>query len=203
MIDMLLIATGNKGKLQEISLSLKGIVKEVKTLDDFPLCKVAEETGNTFTENAVFKAEFVFEQTGIMTLADDSGLEVNALKGQPGIFSARYAGEQAGDDENNKKLLAMLHNVPTEKRSARFTCVLALASAERTQTFRGTVKGFIAHSPQGSGGFGYDPMFIPAGHDKTFGELGEQVKNSMSHRTSALNKLKNYLDARIRQSGEF
>ena len=103
MIDMLLIATGNKGKLQEISLSLKGIVEEVKTLDDFPLCKVAEETGNTFTENAVFKAEFVFEQTGIMTLADDSGLEVNALKGQPGIFSARYAGEQAGDDENNKK----------------------------------------------------------------------------------------------------
>ncbi len=197
MIDKLLVATFNRGKVKEIIPFLEKHIKEVICLADLPNAEDVEETGTTFEENAVLKAETQFRNTGLMTLADDSGLEVDALNGEPGVFSARYAGEKATDVENNRKLLAQIRNIPKEERTGRFRCVMAFAMQDKTLTFDGTVEGMIQDRATGDYGFGYDPLFIPDGYDKSFGELGKEVKFKISHRTRALQKvvehIKNYL----------
>ena len=173
----------------KLSLIALGLLSLVDINDDMDV----PETGSTFEENAVIKAEAWFKKTGIITIADDSGLEVDALGGAPGVRSARYAGETADDAQNNKKLLNKLKDTPLEKRIARFRCVMALAMFDGTKTFDGVVEGRLALEPAGTSGFGYDPLFIPDGYDKTFAELGADVKNSLSHRARALEKVVKFL----------
>jgi len=193
MINKLLLATRNRGKIKEIVPLLDGIVKNIISLADIDEPLHVEETGETFEKNAILKAESLFKQTGIVTLADDSGLEVDALGGQPGVLSARFAGESAADAENNEKLLNLMHHVPLGERRGRFRCVMALAVPDGTRTFEGVVEGEIALKPAGIHGFGYDPIFIPDGYDKTFAELGNGIKSGISHRTRALEKVIKFL----------
>ncbi len=190
------IATGNRYKLEEISEMLKDFSIQVKSMGDIGLDGLEiEETGTTFEENAIIKAETVCQKTGLMALADDSGLEVDALNGAPGIYSARYAGEQGNDDENNKKLLEELKDVPLENRQARFVCALAAVFPDGLKiVVRGTVEGYIDFEEKGSHGFGYDPMFLIPAYQQTFGQLGPVIKNSMSHRGRAIERMKEKLE---------
>ena len=152
------------------------------------------EDGTTFEENAVKKAVTIMQATGKATIADDSGLAVDALGGRPGIFTARFAGESATDDENINKLLEELKNVPESERTARFVCVIALAiPGEETKTFRGEVEGRILFEKHGENGFGYDPVFYLPQFDAAMAEVSAEVKNSVSHRFNALKLLKEYL----------
>jgi len=191
----IVIASRNKKKIEEIKkiFSKTGIECEIYTLNDFPHVDKIEEDGQTFKENAVKKALYVSKATGMIAIADDSGLEVNALGGAPGIRSARYSGPQADDRSNNEKLLRELKGVPEEQRGARFVCCIALTNGDNVQTFEGYVKGKIGHTPKGDKGFGYDPLFYPEGHDRTFAEMTEEEKNTISHRAKALELLGEYL----------
>lgn len=191
------IATGNQHKLEEISLMLSDFDIEVRSMKDMELDGLEiEESGSTFEENAVIKAETVARKTGILALADDSGLEVDALAGAPGVYSARYAGEKATDAANNAKLLADLENVPLENRQGRFVCALAAVFPDGRQiVVRGTVEGYIDFEEKGSHGFGYDPLFLIPSYQQTFGELGPVIKNSMSHRGRAIEAMKEKLSA--------
>jgi len=193
MINKLLLATRNRGKIKEIVPLLDGIVKNIISLADIDEPLHVEETGETFEKNAILKAESLFKQTGIVTLADDSGLEVDALGGQPGVLSARFAGESAADAENNEKLLNLMHHVPLGERRGRFRCVMALAVPDGTRTFEGVVEGEILTERRGSGGFGYDPVFLPSGHTETFAEMSLEQKNLISHRALAVLKLVTFL----------
>lgn len=187
----LVLATGNQKKLVELQAILQDAGVEILTLDDFPSLPEVEEDGQTMAENAVKKARIVCEFTGLPTLADDSGLEVDALGGRPGVYSARFAGEPADDVRNNAKLLNLMDGVPDEKRAARFRCVIALAVPEGgVRTATGTVEGRIGHGPRGTGGFGYDPLFTPEGYDQTFAELPGTIKNRISHRSRALTAIR-------------
>ncbi len=195
------LATRNRGKIIEITKILSGLDIEVLTLDDFPPMEMPPEAGAAFKENAVSKARFVAEKTGLPVLADDSGLEVDSLGGRPGVLSARYAGVGATDKENYLKLLDELKGLPMEKRRARFRCVIAFAEPDpekggRTVTFDGVFEGFIATGPKGDHGFGYDPVFLIPEKNKTAAELTLEEKNSISHRAMALNKLKDFLRSR-------
>ena len=163
------------------------------TLNDFPECPDVKEDGNTFEENAIKKAVHALKCTGMTAIADDSGLEVDALNGAPGVFSARYAGEVADDRANLEKLLKEMKHIPYEKRSARFVCCIALASRGDMQTFFGYVKGRIGTEPRGKKGFGYDPVFYPEGYDITFAEMSEEKKNAISHRYKAIKELQKYI----------
>lgn len=184
------LATRNPGKIREIGAILSGLPIELISLERFPGIEQAEEDGATFEENASKKALHVRERTGLATLADDSGLEVEALGGRPGILSARFAGEHATHAENNEKLLALLAGVPPEKRRARFVCVAALAVPGGDLVFRrGEIAGYIAERPAGSGGFGYDPLFFVPRFGKTIAELDEGTKNRVSHRAKAFRKI--------------
>jgi len=186
----LLVSTRNAHKVEEIRAILGPAfrVSDLSAAPDFP---PVEETETTFEGNAALKAiaaSMVFEG---WVIADDSGLEVDALNGAPGVYSARYAGEDATDARNNAKLLAALQN--TEERSARFRCVIVLARAGRKLgAFSGAVEGRIVRAQSGGGGFGYDPLFIPDGYEETFGQLSAEVKNSLSHRARALAKLRDW-----------
>jgi XTP/dITP diphosphohydrolase len=152
-----------------------------------------EETGETFEENATLKAVVVSKLYDGWVIADDSGLEVDALGGAPGVYSARYSGKGATDAENNILLLRNLENVPGKNRTARFRCVIVLARDGRTfGTFKGAVEGTIANQPQGAGGFGYDPLFVPEGFVETFGQLPAVIKNRLSHRAMALERLRDW-----------
>jgi len=187
------IATGNKGKLAEIQRLLVGwdVVPQLEF--DIPQ---AEETGLTFVENAILKARNACEHTGLAALADDSGLEVEALKDQPGIYSARYAGPDASDTDNVQKLLLNLENC--KERSARFRCVVVYMrhSLDPSPVIcSGSWQGQIAHASQGENGFGYDPIFIPDGHENSAAELSKEEKNQISHRGQALAQLKRALGA--------
>jgi len=193
MIPKLFIATHNKNKFGEISPFINNVVKKVFSLLDLSETIIIDETGSTFEENAILKAETVFKLTNIITLADDSGLEVDELDGAPGVFSARFAGEPSSDYNNNAKLLDMMKEIPESLRVARFKCIMALAGPDKTHTFNGSVEGKIATSAAGNHGFGYDPVFIPAGFDKTFAELGDEIKVTMSHRSRALTKVTDFL----------
>lgn len=188
MAKRVLLATRNEKKRKELAdiLSSRGI--EVLSLADFPSVPEVEETGSTFEENALLKARTVCRHTGILTLADDSGLEVDFLGGEPGVMSARFAGKAHDDRLNNEKLLTLLQGIPEKARTARFRCVIAIVTPEgKEYVVSGVCEGRIAETPAGANGFGYDPLFIPAGYDRTFAELSEEVKNRISHRARALN----------------
>lgn len=183
----IVLATHNKGKMSEIN-NLLSSSYEVLTLDHFPNIKDIPETGKTLKENAFIKARTVFEMTGLPSLADDTGLEVESLGGDPGVYSARYAGEQASYQDNCEKLLKNMMRVPKEDREAKFRTVIAYKDDNRELSCDGSVKGEIAQSPKGSFGFGYDSVFYYPPLEKTFAELSEEVKNSISHRGRALRK---------------
>lgn len=191
----IVIASKNRKKVKEIKkiFSTIGIECEIHTLDEFPQIDKVEEDGQTFKENAIKKALYVSKATGMIAIADDSGLEVEALGGAPGVRSARYSGLDANDRSNNEKLLRELEGVPDEQREARFVCCIALADGDNVQTFEGYVKGKIGHIPKGSNGFGYDPLFYPEGYDRTFAEMTDEEKNAISHRAMALKLLGEYL----------
>lgn len=187
----ILIASTNKGKIREFYSLLKDLDIEVIGLDQ---CKIeipsVEEDGQTYEENALNKAKTMHRLTGLMTIADDSGLEVDSLQGAPGIFSARFAGSQATDKENNQKLLTLLDG--KNNRKARFKAAIVLVGHGIEEVFIGTIDGKIAIKPAGNEGFGYDPLFIPEGYEKTFAEIGQFLKNKISHRAIAMEKLKKY-----------
>ena len=188
----LLLATRNAHKTREFR-ELLGQAFGVIDLSSFPEIGVPEETGRTFKENATLKAIAASKKLPSLVIADDSGLEVDALGGEPGVFSARYAGENAGDVSNVDKLLRELRkqNIATEKRSARFRCVIALAqNGKLLGVFEGFVEGKIVDPPRGSGGFGYDPIFEPNGFDQTFAEMTAESKNKISHRGQAIAALR-------------
>ena len=190
-----IIATENEHKLEEIGSILRGFNLEVLSIKDVGLegLEVTED-GSTFEENALIKARAVMKKTGKLTIADDSGLEVDILNNQPGIYSARFAGENATDDENNKKLLKLLEGVPLHNRTARFVCCIAAVFPNGdTTTLRGECPGIIGFEPKGEGGFGYDSLFIAEQYGKTFAEIGEKEKNKISHRAVALGKLREKL----------
>ncbi|MCC6156166.1 MAG: RdgB/HAM1 family non-canonical purine NTP pyrophosphatase [Candidatus Hydrogenedentes bacterium] len=194
----ILIATTSVHKFTEIAAFLDGIPFQLKNLRDFPSIVPPDESGDSFEANAIIKARAYEEYFGVACVADDSGLVVDALNGAPGIYSARYAGEGATDQDNNAKLLAALESVPANERTARFVCCCALlipggepGAAPHVET--GTVEGHIAFATSGAHGFGYDPLFIPNGHDKSFGELGATIKSAISHRAQAFKKLRAYL----------
>ncbi len=188
LLSELLIATRNAGKVREIKLHLAGLPLRLRSLREYADIADVDETGRTFAENAALKARSYAAQTGLTTLADDSGLEVDALNGAPGIFSARYAGEATSDSERIAHLLAEIARTNDPARRAAFLCALAMADPQRAllQIWMGRCEGRIAHAPRGSNGFGYDPIFIPDGYALTFGELGIDVKQRISHRAQAL-----------------
>ncbi len=186
----LLVATGNQGKLQEIRNLLEDSPIEIVGLDQLTNPPEVVEDGATFADNARKKAQEMAEFSGYLTLADDSGLVVDALNGAPGVFSARYAGEQGDDTANNDKLLATMDAVVDEKRQAAFHCVVALAWPDgRCETYAGQVSGLIMRGGRGDGGFGYDPLFIVPEYGKTMAELPLEIKNRISHRGMALRKV--------------
>ena len=190
----LLIATTNKGKITELEALLTGLPYEVLGLADLPQAlPEVEETGATFAENALLKARYYHAQTGWLTLADDSGLAVDALGGGPGVYSARYAGAGAGDVEKVAKLLAEMAGVPEAERTARFICVIALVGQEVCATFTGQCAGKIAAQPRGTNGFGYDPVFVEPGSGRTFAELARAEKSALSHRGQALQQVRDWL----------
>ncbi|MBR7553443.1 XTP/dITP diphosphatase [Allobacillus sp. GCM10007491] len=189
------VATTNEGKLKEMKELFSGHGVEIKSLmEQFPEAKDVEETGTTFEENAVLKAETYSKTYHIPVLADDSGLEVYALNREPGIYSARYAGVEKNNEANNDKLLKNLQDKKSEGRDAAFVCVLAFAHpGEKTLTTEGRCEGRILTERRGDQGFGYDPLFQPNGYEQSFGELRPEVKNEISHRKKALEKMLNYL----------
>jgi XTP/dITP diphosphohydrolase len=196
----LLIATTNPGKIRELRAIFSGALPYLRTLAEFAEMPEAEETGATFAENAVIKARHYALHTGLWTLADDSGLEVEALGGAPGVYSARYGGKEASYAERMSRLLGELDGAAT--RRARFVCVLALAEPEQeaTLTFLGECTGSIANRPRGSGGFGYDPIFVPDGYNQTFGEMTPHGKKLLCHRSRAAEQLCRYLQAEFSSS---
>ncbi|OLN22611.1 non-canonical purine NTP pyrophosphatase [Domibacillus antri] len=191
-MNEVIVATKNAGKAKEFVQMFEphGIV--VKTLIDYPELPDVEETGETFAENALLKAESAARLTGRPAIADDSGLVIDALGGRPGVYSARYAGLDKDDKANNRKVLDEMTGLPDEKRSARFTCVLAVAFPDRQEPVivEGSCEGRIAHEEQGTNGFGYDPLFIPDGFEVTMAQLNAGEKNAISHRAAALQKLR-------------
>jgi len=189
-VQKIVLATRNKGKVAELSALLAPLGVEVLGLDAFPEVGEIVETGKTFEENALIKARAVCQATGLPAMADDSGLVVDALGGAPGVYSARFAGQDASDADNNGKLLREMATVPEERRSARFVSVVAaMAPSGATITARGTWEGSITRKPRGKGGFGYDPLFLDPALGKTAAELEPEEKNARSHRGNALNKL--------------
>ncbi|MCP4849817.1 MAG: RdgB/HAM1 family non-canonical purine NTP pyrophosphatase [Verrucomicrobiaceae bacterium] len=190
----LVVASGNAHKTAEIRRILGDFVESVEDLSGYPEIEQIEETGVTFEENAEIKALAVGRVLAdkAWILSDDSGLEVDALGGEPGVYSARYAGENASDVENRERLLEQMSGL--DARSARFRCVMVLArGGQKITIFEGVVEGVIARAEKGERGFGYDSLFIPEGYSETFGELSPEVKNSMSHRGRALEQFKLWL----------
>ncbi|APF20590.1 Nucleoside-triphosphatase rdgB [Caldithrix abyssi DSM 13497] len=189
----ILIATGNKHKREEIQQILNGLEVELISIDQLPESIEVEETGETFTENARLKAEAYFELTGLPVLADDSGLEVPALNNEPGVRSARYAGENADYLKNNQLLLERMKDLASSDRKARFRCVMCFKTSEGEWFFEGITEGEILQEFRGSGGFGYDPLFYVPALQKTYAELTPEEKNRISHRGLALKKFKKFL----------
>ncbi|WP_138415460.1 XTP/dITP diphosphatase [Aquibacillus sediminis] len=192
----LIIATKNKGKMTDFNQLLSKYGIETMSLLDFdqPIADI-EETGTTFSENAAIKAETIANQFNLPVLADDSGLVVDYLDGRPGVYSARYAGEDKNDQANYQKVLQELEDIPQEDRTARFVCVLALARPNESTVFKeGTCEGTIADEPKGENGFGYDPIFYPINVDRTLAEMTTEEKNSISHRKNAMVQLEQWIN---------
>ncbi len=192
-MNQLVLATHNKHKAEELQLLLAGIGMEILTLDTFPQVGNIHEDGETLEANALKKAKEVFRLTSLPALGDDTGLEVHYLNEAPGVFSARYAGPTASYSDNVKKLLAAMKGVPPRRRAARFRCVLAFVTPGVEKVVEGICRGTITEAPHGSGGFGYDSVFLPTGYDQTFAEMSIGVKNTLSHRALALQKIKSIL----------
>ncbi|GAB4377470.1 MAG: XTP/dITP diphosphatase [Calditrichia bacterium] len=190
----IVIATANRHKLEEILQIWDNVPWKIFSLKDFPHIPPIPETGSTFEENARIKAEAVFQRTGLITLADDSGLEVDFLDGAPGIFSARYAGKERDYAANNAMLLRQLKGVPRKKRGAQFRCVVFIRGKDINHAVEGIVRGHIGEELRGTHGFGYDPLFIPDGCQQTFAEMGSELKNQISHRAMAFKKAKEFLE---------
>lgn len=190
----LAIATKNLGKLFEIKAVLKDLDLEITSLNELKEVSPIVEDGKSFEENAIKKALLVSRHTALITLSDDSGLEVDYLNGAPGVHSARFAGSSASDLDNIHKLLRLMDGVPLEKRIARFRCVMVLARPDgNLHSAEGRCEGLIAFEPRGKFGFGYDPVFIVPEYNLTFGELGESIKNRISHRAKALEEVRRLL----------
>jgi len=198
-----IIATKNPGKAREFEeiFASRGIT--VRTLLDFPEIPEVEETGTTFEENAILKAESISRALNKMVIGDDSGLIVDALEGRPGIFSARYAGEPKNDENNTDKVLVELQGVPDEKRTARFYCALAISiPGQETKTVSGTCEGQILEERRGTNGFGYDPVFYVPEKRQSMAELSSDEKNQLSHRANALKKLDVVLDSILERADQ-
>jgi XTP/dITP diphosphohydrolase len=190
----LLIATTNQGKIREYKRLLEDIPFELVSMRDEGMSTVVEETGTTFRENAGLKAEMISAESRLLTLADDSGIEVDALGGEPGVMSARYAGEDATDAERVAYLLLKMKDIPEGKRTARFRCIIAIAEPDReTEYFTGECEGIIPFEPAGELGFGYDPILYIPEFGKTIAELGPEIKNTISHRARAAKKARKAL----------
>lgn len=197
-------ATKNRHKIEEIQAITGEFGMEVVSRDDagVPDIDVVED-GDTFEENSEKKAREIMELCGEITIADDSGLEVDALGGAPGVISARFAGEDGNDLKNNEKLLSLLADVPPERRTARFVSVITMIYPDGDKIVaRGECEGHIIYQPEGSNGFGYDPLFVPVGYDRTFGELSAAEKNEISHRGIALQKLREKLQEKGKELNE-
>jgi len=200
-----LIATSNAGKILELQDALHGLPVKLRYLAEFPDVSPVEEVGHTYEENAILKALGYAAQTGVSALADDSGLEVVALGGIPGVLSARFGGENASDRDRTEKLLGLLMPYQDRERAARFVCCMAFAGWQPSDSegqppqprvlnvSQGTCEGLIRVEPRGTCGFGYDPLFIPHGYAETFGELPEEVKRRLSHRAKALSAMRTFL----------
>jgi len=191
----LVLATGNAGKIRELTEIFRNVPLELKSLRDYAGINDVEETGLTFIENASLKASGFAIQTGDLALADDSGLEVNVLGNAPGVQSARFAGAETGYDIKIERLLELMRESGNDDRRARFVCSMALSNirGQVIHTVQAECAGTIAPEPRGSNGFGYDPIFIPDGFDETFGQLGDEVKRSISHRAKAAELIIRYL----------
>ncbi|MFH1288000.1 MAG: XTP/dITP diphosphatase [bacterium] len=190
-MESIVVATRNKGKLKEIREILGALSVNLLSLDDFSRLPEVIEDQLTFQDNALKKAKVIAEITGLPVLAEDSGLEIRALGGRPGIYSARFAGENANDAKNTKKVLDLMRDVPEEKRQARFiTSACFFIPASFKFFTEGICEGNIIFKPLGENGFGYDPIFVPKGYKKTFAELSKTVKNRISHRAKALREMR-------------
>ncbi len=197
--EKIIFATGNKGKIKEIQMILADLGVEVITMKDAGIVIDIEENGKTYEENALIKARAVASHTDAIVMADDSGLEIDYLNNEPGIYSARYMGEDTSYTIKNANLIRRLNGVPDEKRTARFVCAIAAILPDgRELTTRGIIEGRISYEEKGSNGFGYDPIFYVPCFDKTTAELSEEEKNQVSHRGRALmlmkEELKKYAD---------
>ena len=195
MDRVILLATGNKDKIVELRELLDGLPWDVKSPENFPHIPEPVEDGDTFEENAVIKADYSCDHFGLLSVADDSGLVVDALDGAPGIFSARYTGEGCTYADNNVKLLDALKDVPVASRTARFVCCAALVRPDANPIIEaGTVEGRIGFECIGVEGFGYDPLFIPDGFEQTFAEMELSQKQTISHRACAFKKIRKHLE---------
>lgn len=195
-IEKMIFATGNEGKMREVRMILGDLGAEILSLKEAGIQAEAEENGTTFEENAVIKAKEIMEKTGALVLADDSGLEVDALNGEPGIYSARYMGHETSYHIKNKNLIERLEGKTGEERSARFVCAIAACFPDgRVLTTRGTMEGQIGYEEKGENGFGYDPIFYLPEYQCYSGELPLEGKNKLSHRGKALRLMKEQLEA--------
>jgi len=189
-MDTIVLATNNKGKIRELSAMLEPFGLKVKSLSEFPEIGEIEETGITFLENAFIKARTVAKVTGLVAVADDSGIEIDALDGRPGVYSARYAGEQHDDHDNNEKMLAEMQGIPDEKRTGRYRCVMAASAPNGTEIHTdGAYEISVGHGYKGKGGFGYDVIVIDPEANCHVAELDPEVKNKRSHRGKAMTRL--------------
>lgn len=190
-MDVVVLATKNRGKAREIQAMLEGVVARVESLADHPSVELPPEGADSYRENALEKARAVWRALGVPAVGDDSGLEVEALDGAPGVTSARFAGPDADDAANNARLLAELSGLPAIRRGAQFRCVLALVEGDgKERVVEGVCPGRILDAPRGTEGFGYDPLFLPEGESRTFAELPHDVKNTISHRGRAVRALR-------------
>ena len=197
MNQIIVAATQNKHKIEEIDAIVREFGMSILSRDEAGVPPVdITEDGATFEENSYKKAYEIMKLCGSITIADDSGLEVDCLDGAPGVYSARFAGTDGNDKANNDKLIGLVRDVPYEQRTGRFVSVITMVFPDgRTLTARGEVEGHILLEERGSNGFGYDPLFVPAGYDRTFGEIEPEVKNKISHRANALAALKEKLES--------
>jgi XTP/dITP diphosphohydrolase len=194
----IVLATRNRDKIREIKQVLDGLELEILTMDQIPQLTEVVEDGQTIEQNAFKKAKTVSDATQLLALADDTGLEVDYLGGQPGVYSSRFAGEGATYDENCNKLLELMKAVPEKQRSARFRCIMAIAGSGTTKLVEGVCEGFITNEKQGTDGFGYDPVFYVPEYDQTFAEMPLVLKNKVSHRGLALKQARQILQAMIK-----
>ena len=199
----IVLATNNEDKIKEIKQLLDDLPITILTRDDFLEFPDVEETGTTLEENAILKAKAIFEYTDLPSLADDTGLEVDALDGAPGVYSSRFAGEDVTYEDNNKKLIADLEDVPKEKRTARFRCVIAICwNKDNIKTVDGLANGYITEKLSGDSGFGYDPVFYYPPSDKRFSEMSIEEKNQISHRGKALAETRTVIINRLNRISE-